>query len=413
MSVSFPTSVAEAAEVGTLVVSVTCPGGPGSKRVIWILLLAAAQSVLKMSWLLGTLGTTERVCPESQGLEDDDDDDDELSYSCNSACPPLQSKSYESLSDNQVEDLGEAIPFSLNSKHSHMVKDEAEKNRIYAGKLAEYAQELEEEAQEFQTPFYKDMKSLSEDEEHSWACHFPVHQRSHILRTASMAPCGSYDSFQCSTGNHLGIDSFSPWAHASDPYLGNPEHTKGAEPHMLCEEAVGDRQFPSLQLTNDMLKEENTVLRTVVKSMRSALKSQVCMMQKLERQLKASLAKEERDAQELQSFVQKSEWNLQLMTQRALEAENNVEKLKQKIFILQGELESSKAENENLKADQMPDLGTMKHNIDFALQNLHKIIMGANWSIKQLASGAQSLRFVAEVLESTGKIHKVEAEKEP
>ncbi|KAM9026226.1 endosome-associated-trafficking regulator 1-like [Ara ararauna] len=369
-----------------------------------------------MSWLLDTLGTMERVCPESQGLGDDDDDDDELSYSCRSACPPPQSKSYESLSDNQVEDLGEAILFSLNSKHSHMVKDEGEKNRIYAGKLAEYAQELEEEAQEFQAPFYKDVKrlgSLSGDEEHSWACRFPVHQRSHILQTASMAPCGSYDSFQCSTGNHLGIDTFSPWAHASDPYLGYPEHTKGAEPHMLHEEAIGDRQFPSLQLTNDILREENTMLRRMVKSMQSSMKSQVCMMQKLERQLKASLAKEEQDARELQSFVQRSEWNLQLMTQRALEAEGNVEKLKQKIFILQGELETSKAENENLKAGQTPDLGAMKHNIDFALQNLHRIIMGANWSIKQLASGAESLHFVAEVLESTGKIHKVEAEKEP
>uniref|UniRef100_A0A672TNY7 Endosome-associated-trafficking regulator 1 n=1 Tax=Strigops habroptila TaxID=2489341 RepID=A0A672TNY7_STRHB len=74
---------------------------------------------------------------------------------------------------------------------------------------------------------------------------------------------------------------------------------------------------------------------------------------------------------------------------------------------------SSKAEIENLKAGQTPDLGAMKHNIDFALQNLHKIIMGANWSIKQLASGAESLHFVVEVLESTGKIHEVEAEKEP
>uniref|UniRef100_A0A672TQR7 Uncharacterized protein n=1 Tax=Strigops habroptila TaxID=2489341 RepID=A0A672TQR7_STRHB len=191
-------------------------------------------------------------------------------------CPMLSS--YESLSDNQVEDLGEAIPFSLNSMHSHMVKDEGEKNRIYAEKLAEYAQELEEEAQESQTPFYKDMKrlgSLSEDEEHSWACRFPVHQRSHILRTASMASCGSYDSFHCSTGNHLGIDAFVPWAHASDPYLGYPECTKGAEPHMLYEEAIGDRQFPSLQLTNDMLREENTMIRRVVKSMQSSMKSQV------------------------------------------------------------------------------------------------------------------------------------------
>ncbi|NXD79499.1 SDCG3 protein, partial [Halcyon senegalensis] len=110
-------------------------------------------------------------------------------------------------------------------------------------------------------------------------------------------------------------------------------------------------------------------------------------------------------------FVQQTEWSLQIMTQRALEAESKVEKLKQEIFILQGELESSKVENENLRASQMTDPGVVKHNIDFALQNLYKIIMSANWSIRQLTSGAQSLCFVAEVLKSTGKISEAEAEK--
>ncbi|NXQ92688.1 SDCG3 protein, partial [Nyctibius grandis] len=111
-------------------------------------------------------------------------------------------------------------------------------------------------------------------------------------------------------------------------------------------------------------------------------------------------------------FVQQTERSLQLMTQRALEAESNVEKLKQEIFILQGELETSKMENKNLRAGQTTDLRAVKHNIDFALQNLHKIITGANWSIRQLASGAESLNFVAEILKSTGKISEAEAEED-
>ncbi|NXS44120.1 SDCG3 protein, partial [Balaeniceps rex] len=111
-------------------------------------------------------------------------------------------------------------------------------------------------------------------------------------------------------------------------------------------------------------------------------------------------------------FVQRTEWSLQLMTQRALEAESNVEKLKQEIFILQGKLESLKVENDDLRASQMTDLGAVKHNINFTLQNLHRIITGANWSIRQLTSGVESLHVVAEVLKSTGKISEVEAEKE-
>uniref|UniRef100_A0A8C0EZ83 Endosome-associated-trafficking regulator 1 n=1 Tax=Bubo bubo TaxID=30461 RepID=A0A8C0EZ83_BUBBB len=87
-------------------------------------------------------------------------------------------------------------------------------------------------------------------------------------------------------------------------------------------------------------------------------------------------------------------------------------KLKQEIFILQGKLESYKVENENLRAGQTTDLGAVKHNTDFALQNLHKIITDTNLSIRQLTSGVMSLHLVTEVLKSTGKISEAEAEKE-
>ncbi|XP_010115561.1 PREDICTED: serologically defined colon cancer antigen 3 homolog [Chlamydotis macqueenii] len=293
------------------------------------------------------------------------------------------------------------------------MKDKGLKNRIYAKSLAKHALELEEEAQELQEPFYKDMEmpvSLSKDEDHSWTYHLPVHQRSRTLRTASTTPSGSCDSFQHSADENLGMDAFALCAHASDPYLEHPECTRGGEPHMLHEEAIRDTEFPSVQLTYSVLRKENAMLWKVVRSMQSSLESQVHTVWRLERQLKASLAKEEREAQELQSLVQQTEQSLQLMTQRALEAESNVEKLKQEISILQGELESSRVENKNLRAGQTTNLGATKHNIDFALQNLHKITAGVNLSIRQLASGAESLHFVAEVLKSTGKISEVEAE---
>ncbi|NXP75500.1 SDCG3 protein, partial [Ramphastos sulfuratus] len=111
-------------------------------------------------------------------------------------------------------------------------------------------------------------------------------------------------------------------------------------------------------------------------------------------------------------FAHQTEWSLRLMTQRALEAESNVEKLREEISILQRELEYSKAENKILKAGQTADMEAVKHNIDFALQNLDKILKGANWSISQLASGAESLCFVADILRSTGRISKAEGEEE-
>ncbi|NXX13444.1 SDCG3 protein, partial [Podargus strigoides] len=111
-------------------------------------------------------------------------------------------------------------------------------------------------------------------------------------------------------------------------------------------------------------------------------------------------------------FIQRIESNFQLMTQRALKAESNMEKLRKEIVILQGQLESSKMENKNLRAGQPTDLRAVEHNIDIALQYLHKVMMGANCSIRQLTSGVKSLHFVAKVLKSTGKISEVEAEKE-
>uniref|UniRef100_A0A669Q7N2 Endosome-associated-trafficking regulator 1 n=1 Tax=Phasianus colchicus TaxID=9054 RepID=A0A669Q7N2_PHACC len=90
---------------------------------------------------------------------------------------------------------------------------------------------------------------------------------------------------------------------------------------------------------------------------------------------------------------------------------NHVEKLKQEMLLLQGELESSKVENENLRVGQSMDPEAVKHNVDFALKNLQKIIAGANWSIKQLVAGTESLNFVTEILKSTGKISDAEAEK--
>ncbi|NXT19065.1 SDCG3 protein, partial [Syrrhaptes paradoxus] len=111
-------------------------------------------------------------------------------------------------------------------------------------------------------------------------------------------------------------------------------------------------------------------------------------------------------------FARQTEWSLQVMTQRALDAEKNVEKMKQEMFLLQEELESSKVENESLRVGQTTNLGAVKNNIDVALQNLNKIITGANWYIRQLTDGVESLHFVAEVLQSTGKISEVEAKKD-
>ncbi|XP_010192991.1 PREDICTED: serologically defined colon cancer antigen 3 homolog [Mesitornis unicolor] len=374
-----------------------------------------------MSQLRGIFLTREMDWPEPQRLEDDDNDEDddnneEFSCACHSAHPPPQCKSHDSSSDSQVEDLGEPIPFSLSPRHSYTVEDKAVKNRTYAERLALHALELEEEIRKFQEVVYGDTKvpgSLFENGDHSWTrtYHLPVHQRSYGSQTASVAQCGCYNSSQCSVGKDLRMDGFDPWDYVTDPYLGPPKPTRGAKPYTPHREAIKDKEFWPLKLTHDKLREENAMLRRVVSSMQSSLKRRAFVVQRLEMQLKDSLAKKERQVQEMESFILLVDETLQLMTQQALEAESNMKKLKQEVFAVQEELERTKLENESLRAGQTTDLGAVRCDINFVLKNLNKIIMGTNWSIVQLTSGAELLRFVAEILKSTGKISEVEAQK--
>lgn len=204
------------------------------------------------------------VHPESQGLEGDDDnggDDDgteELENSSQSEHPSPLCKSNDCTDDNQTENLEEAIPFSLAPRFSHTVKDK----RV---RLAKHALELEQENQEFQEPFYKDMEiynSLVGDEEPSPTYHLPGHQRLPAFQKKSTAPSGFHESFQHSSGQHLGTEAAATLAHASDHFEEHPESSMGAEPPMLHEEDGEDLESPSPQLTYESILQENGTLRS-------------------------------------------------------------------------------------------------------------------------------------------------------
>nr|XP_054488140.1 uncharacterized protein LOC129119923 [Agelaius phoeniceus] len=292
------------------------------------------------------------VYPESQGLQGDDgndggdDDSKESGNSCHPDVPSPLCKSSNSTDEKKTEDLGEPTSF-VTPGDSHMVKDEQ------VG-WAKHALELEKEDQELQEPFYKDMGMsgrLDGDKEPSPTYHLPGHQRLPAPLKAGTAPGGFHDSFQHSSGWHLGAEATATQAHASDHFVGHPESTMGAEPHVLRREDgedIKDRESLPMQPTYDSLWQENSMLRRMFQTFQNNLKRQVCMVASLQDQLKASKAEREREVQELQSLVQKTECHLQIMTQRALNAETNMESLKQEIFTLRVQLERCKLGNENL-----------------------------------------------------------------
>lgn len=230
-----------------------------------------------MSQPFPIFGLMMMVYPESQGLQGDDDNDggdddsEESGNSCHSDVPSPLCKSSNSTDENKTEDLGEPT-FFVTPGDSHMVKDKQ------VG-LAKHALELEKEDQELQEPFYKDMGMsgrLDGDEEPSPTYHLPGHQRLPAPQKAGTAPSGFHDSFQQNSGQHLGTEAAAIQAHASDHFVGHPESTMGAEPHVLRREDgedgedSEDRESLSLQPTYDSLWQENSMLRSENEMFRNA-----------------------------------------------------------------------------------------------------------------------------------------------
>uniref|UniRef100_A0A8C3DB96 Endosome-associated-trafficking regulator 1 n=1 Tax=Corvus moneduloides TaxID=1196302 RepID=A0A8C3DB96_CORMO len=312
--------------------------------------------------------------------------------------PSPLSKSNDSRDDNQTEDLGEP-------RLSYMVKDK----RVG---LAKPALEFEEEDQEFQEPFYEDMgmsDSLAGDEEPSLTYHLPGHQRGPALLKASTAPSGFHESFQHSSGQHLGTEATATRACAGDHYVGHPESSTGADAVLVGEDVmpreeydVLRKQYDRLEGENAALRKDNAMVRRMLNTFQYNLKRQVCMVSSLQDQLKASQAEREREVRELQSLAQQSECHLQLMSQRVLDAEINMERLKQKIFILQGQLEKSKLENENRRTDWP---GSSEAQLRLQQAKPPRAHNGQKW-LPQAAPASGMLPVVAEVLESTRKILK-------
>ncbi|CAM5083620.1 unnamed protein product [Eretmochelys imbricata] len=373
-------------------------------------------------------GTLERACPQSQGLANEEEEEPICCYPHHPPPPPDHTKSLISPGDNHLEDPEGAIPFSLKgfvkTKTRGTAKEEESKNRMFAKKLARHNLGLEDDSLspealglslEFQEPFYKDLEmcdTLSDDEDDDWggSYHHPALEKARKSRFDSMSPCSPHDSLYHNTARQLGIETFAPCLHPSNLYVSCTAHDKAPESCALHEESIGDREYPSLQLSYAELREENSMLRRKIKSIQSFSESQTRMVRNLERRLRASVVKEEKEAKGLESIVHQAERNLQGMTQRALKAESKAAKLKQEMSLLQVELESFKAENDVLRAGQSASLGAVQQNVDVALQNLCQVIANAHLSIKQLVSGTEMLHFVADLLKSIDKISEVKKE---
>ncbi|XP_053329465.1 endosome-associated-trafficking regulator 1 [Spea bombifrons] len=171
--------------------------------------------------------------------------------------------------------------------------------------------------------------------------------------------------------------------------------------------SVDDLRFQTLQINYEEVQEENSCLKRQILELTERNKIQTEKVKHLEWRLERKILEEQKEAQDLESMVQQVEKNLQTMTKRAAKAEGNVTKLKQEVALLQVQLNTYKAENEALRRGETAAMNTVKHNASLALENLHKVVSGAQSSIKQLMSGAESMNLVAELLRSIDRIAEV------
>ncbi|XP_067826094.1 endosome-associated-trafficking regulator 1 [Heptranchias perlo] len=181
-------------------------------------------------------------------------------------------------------------------------------------------------------------------------------------------------------------------------------------------DSVGEVLYQSQLLSNEKLKEENAVLWREAKEAKQQAKDWTKRVRRLEEELERRKIKEEKETRALELMVQQVEENLQLMTKRAVKAENTVTKLKQEFAVMQAELQQRKAENERLRSGDSFALNSVKNNARLASDYLVKAAQGAETSVKQLLSGAETLRLVSELLRTIDRISELspqDKEEEP
>uniref|UniRef100_F6YQU3 Endosome-associated-trafficking regulator 1 n=2 Tax=Callithrix jacchus TaxID=9483 RepID=F6YQU3_CALJA len=347
------------------------------------------------------------------------------------ATPLSRARSIVIPDDDKFEDLEEANPFSfkefLKTKNLGLSKEDPA-SRIYAKEASRHSLGLDHNSPisqtgayglEYQQPFFKDPTGASdlldeeEDEDTRWSgAYLPsAMEQTHPERL----PAGTYLSFLSTPAELSGPESLPPWALSdtdSRVSLASPAGSPSAD-FAAHGESLGDRHLRTLQISYEALKDENSKLRRKLNEVQSFSEAQTEMVRTLERKLEAKMIKEESDYHDLESVVQQVEQNLELMTKRAVKAENHVMKLKQEVNLLQAQVSNFQRENEALRCGQGASLTVVKQNANIALQNLRGVMSGAQASIKQLVSGAETLNLVVEILKSIDRISEITDEEDP
>ncbi|XP_073397161.1 endosome-associated-trafficking regulator 1 [Dendrobates tinctorius] len=263
--------------------------------------------------------------------------------------------------------------------------------------------------EKYQDTFFKDPTVandlLEDDDEEDWSGSYHPSVVEQTLNV-STSPDSIYNKSSVYS-DISGGDQFTPWrlpGRTPSPAAVD-DHTYPESP--LPKNPADGVPLQNKQMSFEKILEENNYLKRKIEEFRKLNEFQAEKVKHFERKLEEKILEEQKEAQDLESMVQQVEANLQMMTKRAAKAEGNVTKLKQEVALLQVQLNTYKAENEALRRGETAGMNVVKQNASLALENLHKAVSGAQASIKQLLSGAETLKLVADLLRSIDKIAEV------
>jgi chromosome segregation ATPase len=153
------------------------------------------------------------------------------------------------------------------------------------------------------------------------------------------------------------------------------------------------------------LTAENKQLKSELENFKEKYRKEKLKNSKLGEQLQALRKKEAEETKALEDMVAKVEENLVASTKRAMSSEATVSRLKQEMQSLQTQLSQADAQSVHRHYEEL--LSGVRDKATFASRQLSMASMAADQSIRELLSGVDTLKNVAEVLQFIDRISEV------
>ncbi|XP_064398533.1 endosome-associated-trafficking regulator 1-like isoform X2 [Halichondria panicea] len=178
----------------------------------------------------------------------------------------------------------------------------------------------------------------------------------------------------------------------SDWFGSSLEASTKESPQVLSRVLAGEGESTLVR----KLRAENEKLKGEVQKSHQATKKHKERNTSLQQELVALRRKEEEDTRSLEEMAQKVESNLVATTKRAATAEATIARLKQEIQSLQVQLAQASPQSVHQKYEEM--LRGVREKANFASLQLVTASHKAEQSIRDLVTGAETLKTVAEIL---------------